>query len=252
MKRRISALFSAVFVLLALCIPAAADGAACVFDEAGVLSGEDWAALDAQAQELTDVYGCGVYAAIVEDCYEYGSDVSDAAERIYADGGFGLGAQRDGIFLLLSLSDRDYSLYVMGENAKTAFSDAGRTMVEDAFLSDLGNDDWAGGLADYLAACGECLERAANGDPVRESPVKGILISVGVSCVIALVVCLILKSKMHSVYKGTSALEYVSGGGLELTDRYDHYTHTTETVQVIESDSDSSDKSGGISRSGKF
>ena len=54
MKKRIAALISAVFVLLALCIPAAADGASYIFDVSGALSAEDWAALEAQAQDLSD------------------------------------------------------------------------------------------------------------------------------------------------------------------------------------------------------
>lgn len=148
MKKRIAALISAVFVLLALCIPAAADGASYIFDVSGALSAEDWAALEAQAQDLSDRYGCGVYAAIVDDSDEYGSDVSDASERIYADNGFGLGEAHNGIFLLLSLSDRNYALHVDGHDAMTAFSSAAQDMVEESFLPALGDDDWAGGLAD--------------------------------------------------------------------------------------------------------
>ena len=250
MKKRVAALISAVFVLLALCVPAAADGPSYIFDVSGALSAEDWAALEAQAQDLSDRYGCGVYAAIGDDSDEYGSDVSDASERIYADNGFGLGEAHNGIFLLLSLSDRNYALHVDGHDAMTAFSSAAQDMVEESFLPALGDDDWAGGLADYLTACGECLERAASGDPIRESPVKAILIAIGASCAVALVVCLILKSKMNSVHKGTSALEYMVDDGLTLTEQYDHYTHTTETVRVIESDSDSSSDSS--TRSGSF
>ena len=87
---------------------------------------------------------------------------------------------------------------------------------------------------------------------MRSSPVPLILAVVAGSCVIALVVCLILRAKMKSVHKGVDANVYATGGGLTLTDSYDHYTHTTETRRKIESDSGGGGRSSGgtVSRSG--
>ena len=81
-------------------------------------------------------------------------------------------------------------------------------------------------------------------------------IFIGASCLIALIVTLILKSKMKSVRTGTEASAYVVGG-LQLINSSDVYTHTTETRTKIESESDSgSDGShsggGGSGRSSHF
>ena len=91
------------------------------------------------------------------------------------------------------------------------------------------------------------------GKPVRSSPLSAIGIAVAVSCLIAFLVCMILKGQMKSVRKGVDANVYTTaGGGLKLTDSYDHYTHTTETRRKIESDSGGGGRSSGgtVSRSG--
>ena len=86
-----------------------------------------------------------------------------------------------------------------------------------------------------------------------------ILAVVAGSCVIALVVCLILRAKMKSVHKGVDANVYATGGGLTLTDSYDHYSHTTESRTKIVDESSGGGGStsscsggGGSGRSGKF
>ena len=88
---------------------------------------------------------------------------------------------------------------------------------------------------------------------MRSSPLPAIGIAVAVSCLIAFLVCMILKGQMKSVRKGVDANVYtMAGGGLKLTDSYDHYTHTTETRRKIESDSGGGGRSSGgtVSRSG--
>ena len=97
---------------------------------------------------------------------------------------------------------------------------------------------------------------------MRSSPLPAIGIAVAVSCLIAFLVCMILKGQMKSVRKGVDANVYTTaGGGLKLTDSYDHYTHTTETRRKIESNSGGGRSSGetvsrsgggGHGRSGKF
>lgn len=108
----------------------------------------------------------------LDDYTAYGSgDVYDVATQIFnnADNGFGLGADRNGILLLLSLNERDWSMFVHGEKAEYAFNDYGQAELPDAFLSAFGENDWYGGFSGYLAACDEHLTLAASGEPVRQS-----------------------------------------------------------------------------------
>ena len=236
--------------------PAADGGMNCLFDVADVLGYPDWEALDRQARTLSERYRCGVYAAIVDDYTAYGSgDVEDVAGQLYVNSDLGYGEKFDGILLLLSLSERDYALYAFGDLGGTAFNSYARGQLEEAFLPSFGDDDWAGGIAAYLGEAEVLLAQAESGSPAKESPVKGILTAVGISCVISLIICLVLKGKMKSVRKGTAAHEYVAPGSVHITDGYERFTHTTETRRTIEKDhgsSGSGGSSGGSSSSGKF
>lgn len=225
-----------------------------VYDVSGLLTYEQWQELEHRAQTISQRHHCGVYFAIVDDYTDYGDgSVYETTYQLYHNSGLGYGLGRDGIIVLLSMEERDYAMFVYGEWAEYAFDRYGAEQLENRFLSNFSDGDWYGGISNYLTACDEFLELAEAGKPVRSSPLPTIGIAVAVSCLIAFLVCMILKGQMKSVRKGVDANVYTTaGGGLKLTDSYDHYTHTTETRRKIESDSGGGGRSSGgtVSRSG--
>lgn len=257
MKKRISALLMALFLMAALCTTAlAADfGVNYVTDISDLLTYEEWEALENRAQDIALRTGCGVYIVTLEDYTDYGEgSVHDVAAQIFnnADNGFGVGTDRSGVLLLLSMDARDWALLVYGESALYAFDDYGQAALENSFLPAFGEDNWYGGFSGYLDACDQYLALASNGSPVRESALRRILPMVGVACVISLVICLILKGKMKTIHRKVEAKAYVSFGGLNLIDSYDRYTHTTERVRHIEKNSSGGTGGGDSGRNGKF
>ncbi|MDY2618603.1 MAG: TPM domain-containing protein [Oscillospiraceae bacterium] len=231
-----------------------------IFDLSDQLSYEEWAELEARASDISQRHGCGVYAAFVDDFTEYGggNDVYKTTYQLYHASELGMGADRDGIIILLSMDDRDYAMFVYGDHAEYAFDRYGQKELEDAFLGYFGDNDWYGGVSHYLDTCDEYLTRAEEGKPVRKNTLPMYLIVVVASCAIAGGICLMLKWQMKTVHKKAEANEYVAAGGLNLTKQYDRYTHTTETRRKIHDDSDSNSGTsscsggGGSGRSGKF
>lgn len=230
-----------------------------IFDLSDKLSFDEWAELEAQAADISQRHGCGVYAAFVDDFTEYGggNDVYKTTYQLYHANELGMGENRDGIIILLSMDERDYAMFVYGKNAEYAFNKYGQEQLEDAFLGYFSDNDWYGGASHYLDTCDEYLTLAEEGDPVRKNPLPMYLIVVAASCAISGFICIMLKWKMQTVHKKVEANEYVAAGGLTLTKQYDRYTHTTETLTKISSDSDSGSTSscsggGGSGRSGKF
>lgn len=231
-----------------------------IFDLSDQLSYEEWAELEARASDISQRHGCGVYAAFVDDFTEYGggNDVYKTTYQLYHASELGMGADRDGIIILLSMDDRDYAMFVYGDHAEYAFDRYGQKELEDAFLGYFGDNDWYGGVSHYLDTCDEYLTRAEEGKPVRKNTLPMYLIVVAASCAIAGGICLMLKWQMKTVHKKAEANEYVAAGGLNLTKQYDRYTHTTETRRKIHDDSDSNSGTsscsggGGSGRSGKF
>ena len=276
MKRRLACILLAALLLLGLCCTAFAEAPATeaqlwnITDTVGLLTSDEDQSLEARAEEISAQYGVGIYLLILEDYSEYYDDPYETAYELYHQNTLGLGEDRDGVILLMSMSNRKYATFFYGPKAEYAFDAYGQELMEEEFLDDFRDDDWYDGFEDYLEVCDEYLARAEAGDPVRGdyssaggSSVSGIgttiLVCLGISAVIAMIVCLILRGKMKSVRKGTHADAYVTGS-LNLTASRDQYTHTTETRTKIEhesSDSSGGDSSacsggGGSGRSGSF
>ena len=233
-----------------------------IFDNSDLLTFDEWEKLEARAADISQRHGCGVYVAFVDDFteYGYGNDVYKTTYQLYHANELGLGENRDGIIILLSMADRDYAMFVYGEYAEYAFDEYGKEKLEEQFLGDFGEDDWYGGISNYLDACEEYLTKADAGKPVRRPYWIWFVISAGCSCLAAGTVCLWLLRKMKSVHQKAEADAYLTAGGLHLTKQYDRYTHTTETRTKIQKESSggsggstySESGGGGSGRSGKF
>lgn len=233
-----------------------------VFDLRGMLSDGGREELEDRAEDIALRRSCGIYTLFVEDftAYGYGDDPYTALYQIYHAEGLGVGEDRNGVIIMLSMTERDYAMFVYGEYAEYAFDEYGQEKLEEQFLGDFGENDWYGGISNYLDACEEYLTKADAGKPVRRPYWIWFVISAGCSCLAAGTVCLWLLRKMKSVHQKAEADAYLTAGGLHLTKQYDRYTHTTETRTKIQKESSggsggstySESGGGGSGRSGKF
>ena len=245
---------SILSLLLALCLVLSLGGAALasnritmphVTDAAGLLTNEEVMALEAQAEQIAEDYGCAPYILVVENYRDYEDtyDVREAGMNLYERWGLGYGPEKNGLLLILSMAERDYALVTYGSVTHRAFTDYGQNALREQFLDNFRNDDWAGGFRDYLDGCAWLLEQARNGTPydVNTAP-KGFnpLILV-IPLVLALAVCLVLTAQMKTAKRKTEAGDYMVQGGAEMRVVQDIFTHRTVTRQVIQSEN----KGGG-------
>jgi len=251
MKRRLCVLL-VLLVLLALPVQAAAQ-LAYVTDAAGLLTESQRQDLEELCGAVSRGYGCGVYVITVEDFRDYGTgDAFDVTASVYHGYELGEGAGRDGIVLLLSMAERDYALFVYGDQAEYACNTAGQIALEEQFLPWFRDNDWDSGFRAFVGGCDTLLAKAAAGDPVRASSAPAYGIAVAVSFAVAGVVVLILRAGMKNVRKKTRASQFVSMP-LNLTGRVDQFTHvTTSRTRVSSGSSSSKSHSGGSGRVGKF
>lgn len=229
-----------------------------LLDRYGLLTEVEQSAIESMAKQASEKHGCGIYVMLVDDFTQLNgnTDIYKANYTYYHDNSMGLGEGRDGIFLLLSMGARDFSFFVYGENAEYAFNSWGQKALEAEFIDDLGDDRWYDGVEDFVSTCDEYLELAAQGEPVRESPMAKIGLSTGISSFIALLLSAGLWNKNKGAKKKTSAHGYVAGT-LIPGEREDIFVNTTVTRRIIEDNSDSSSSvsrsgGGGSGRSGKF
>lgn len=117
MKKRICRLLLAFLLVLVFCVSMAAaeqTGAqlSCVTDTAGLLSENEKMLLERMAESVSQKYGVGVYIVTVEDYRDFHSEgVYKATYTIYHQYTMGVGPNRDGIMLLLSMADRDWAMF---------------------------------------------------------------------------------------------------------------------------------------------
>lgn len=229
-----------------------------VTDSADLMTAQEEQALERTAQEISETHGFGVYLMTVESFREVTDsfDVFDGATTLYHKYDLGLGDERRGVLLLLSMKGRDFALITYSDYGNYAFDQTTREEMTGYFLDNFAADDWYGGFADYLASCDEILTEAPDRLSSEISALTGMIFLIPL--IIAAITIKILGGKMKSVASAAQADAYT--GGLELIDSYDKFTHATEArhKRKEESDSDSSGStrsksSGGFGgTTGKF
>ena len=227
-----------------------------VTDEAGLLTEEQDLQLEQRAEKVSLKYGIGVYIVTVDDYQKYGTgDVFEVTYGIYHEYTMGEGGNSDGIMLLLSMNYRDWAMFCYGDKCEYAFDEYGQEQLEEVFLDNFANDDWYGGFTDYINECEIYMQKAAEGKPVRSSPVVPILCVSAFALWITFMIVGYMWVRMNNVAKQTQANTYITGN-LNLTGQSDTFTHRTETRRRLQSSSSGSSKSqsggGGSGRSGKF
>ena len=194
------------------------------------------------------------------------SDFHDAAEQLYNELDLGASEDGDGVALLISLDDRDFATYAHGAKAEESFSDAVQQDLEQYFLDNFGNDDWYGGFSDFVSGCEWYLQHVAEGgeagvpvhneveisDSTQEDTADDSFslggafgLSLLISCVAALIVCMVFRSQMKSVRTQTTANQYVGNGGLNLTLSRDIYRYTSQKRRQIPRNDNNNNSTGG-------
>ena len=236
-----------------------------VDDQAGILTHMEQSMLTTQAREASERLDCGVYIVVVYDyldlCGDHYLPISDVLKDYYMEKGYGTGSGRDGVILMLSMSDRDYSLFTNGFG-DTGLSDPAMDYLVDTFLRDFHDDSWYNGFEHYITCTEELLQMTLDGHPFDAyTPTKGerifgIVVCIALSLLIAQLITVYFVRKMKSVALELDAEEFA--GRLHLTEKNDRYINTT-TTRVYDPPSSSRNSGGhsgggggGSSRSGKF
>ena len=216
---------------------------------------DQWQKLETAAERVSEQYGCGVYIVTLQDYRDYGSysSMRSFSEDFYNRYHLGIGEKQNGILLVLSMAERDYSLIAYGSDAHYAFTDYGKTMLENSFLDDFRRDDWNGGFSDYISGCEQLLSRAADGNPVdvsyeSRSGIPSELsngIIIGVPLLVSFGACEGMKRRMKPVKPKSRADEYIVPGGIHFNLKRDVFVNRTVSRTVIRTENRDSHYGGG-------
>lgn len=238
----------AAMVVMSMTLTAAAADQPLVYDGADLL--EDWEEADllelledVSREADMDVVVCTV------------DSTGDASPMAFADdffdyNGYGQGADRSGLVLLVSMEYSDWWISTRGD-AIRAFTDAGIDYMSEQFVPYLSDGYYYLAFEEYANLCGTFAEQAKTGAPYDVgnlpeepfAPGAALFIAFVIAFVIALIRNGILKSKLKSVRRQTEASVYVRAGSMNVTEARDFFLYRT----VSKTAKESSKSSGGSS-----
>lgn len=205
-------------------------------DNADILEDSEEATLLKKLDEISERQKFDVVVVTVDSLE--GKTATAYADDFYDYNGYGMGTNHDGVLLLVSMEARDYCMTATGFG-NTAFTDAGKDYISEKFLEYLGDDKYVKAFDTYAELCDEFITQAKNGKPydVNNMPkepfpvFRNILIALGVGIIFALIVVLIMRSKMKTVRSQPAASDYMKKGSMDITKSRDLflYTHLDKT-----------------------
>ena len=241
MKRTILSLFLALILSAGLVLSAAA-AEQLVYDDADLLTAAEEAALERQLRDISQAYEAQVVVCTVSDAE---GDVDSYVDFVYDSMGFGYGPNRDGVLLLVCMSQRQYRILSNGY-AGVAITADDIAIIGDAMVSDLSAGNYAEAFRTFGEECAWYLDGYLNGYPFPAG--FCLLVSVGIGVVVALIALLVMRSQLKSVRRQNRAGNYVRSGSMNLRVRQDLYLYRTVTRRKRET-SNSSSRPSGSSRS---
>lgn len=234
-------------LLLAVSLPIAVSAdteAKKVVDDANLLSDSEEKALTEKIDTLVAKYNCDIVAVTTADLK--GKTVQAYADDYYDNNGYGVGNGDDGILFLYSKDGNQAAISTYGYGIK-AFTDYGIDYIFDEVTPAIKSKDFNKTFNTYVTLCDKFLKQAKAGKPYSKNnkvkTTKDYLIYeaavLGVSLVLALVIVLVMKSRMNTALKKTTAGDYVRDGSFNLTEKRDVYMYSHVTKVKIESSSSS-------------
>jgi len=234
-----------------------------VTDEAGVLTGEQIASLNAKAGEFTQKRECGVYIYIVDLVPEEYAVSINSMER-YADAFFrgnnlGYGENKNGILLILETGDipgeRDYLFYTNGPCTSFFNNDRRERVLDDKILPLL---DRAYIDGNFYRVADAFIDEVENEYAISKQTNIGfkLIAIIALPLLIAGIMCSSWKSQMKTAKPARAADNYIPENGFRLTNKSDMFLYrTTKRVKIQKSSSGGSggsrSSSSGRSSGGK-
>lgn len=234
-----------------------------VVDEADVLTPQEEADLAAYANRLASAYNYDIILYYADNMHD--RDAQELADDYFDYNGYGRGAGKEGLILMVCPETGDYAFSGHGE-AEAMFNYSRTNELEDSVLSYLYDEDWYGAGEAYFQLCGKDLERGlpeenSSGEdfsgvdfPEEGFPFFLIPFDLLAGFVLGLVPVSTMRSKLKSVAQQRTAGNYIAGNGngIEITRSHDHFVNEIVTRRRIERErSSSSDNGHHVSSSGE-
>lgn len=255
MKKSIHILLIALSMLFVLAVSVSAADLPLVYDEADLLTDTEEATLLTKLERISDDAGMDIVVATVDSTGELSP--MEYADDFFDYNGYGRGADRDGLVLLVSMEYSDWWISTRGY-AIEAFTDAGIDYIGEKVTSYLSNSDYATAFDEFAAQCEAFVAQARTGEPFDTHNLPKDPFNKGLALIIALVGGFIiakiytgkLKGQLNTVRKQTAAAGYVKENSLNISNSRDFFLYRNIQKRAKETSSSGGGSSTHRSSSG--
>ena len=137
-----------------------------VFDEAGLLTQEQISLLEEEANELSNIYNMDIVITTTNDAE--GKSAREYADDYYDYGGFGVGADYDGILFLIDMDNREVYISTTGIGIRYLTDERIERVLDKVFESGLVDGDYFGASKGFLGGIRTYLESGIPSDQYSE------------------------------------------------------------------------------------
>lgn len=228
-----------------------------VFDEYGLLSGEEKEELN---QELADIYEEYEYDAILLISQDIESDdARQYAAKFMQDNEIGYGDTHEGMCIFNQPDKRNITIVFRGDT-QNDFTETIQDLMLDNCQEKLKEGDMIGGYKSLISDLKKGLARVTQGKKIRpldvsdsslpEEALIWLIISFAVMAVPTLIMTLFQVHKMKTRVPQPNANAYEGEGGLRLTEERDMFLYSTVSRTEKPKDKDNDSGSSGSFTSG--
>lgn len=207
-------------------------------DFADLLDADQEEELEAKLDQVSEDYNCDV-VILTEESID-GAKPMDYADDFFDYNDYGMGSDKSGILLLLTMEERQWWMSTHGD-AIRIFTDAGQNYISDEFVSYLSDGDYYEGFTKFADLCEEFIVQAQNGEPYDTGnlPEESLpfyitfLIALVIGFILAVIVSVVMRSGMKTVHMKPNASDYMKAGSLHISRSRDMflYHHISRTAK---------------------
>lgn len=215
-----------------------------IVDNAGLLRASERAALENQAEALSDRLEMDIVIVTVETTGNVDAQVY--ADDFFDDRGYGYGEEHSGILLLLVMDTRDWVISTSGEGIQRLTRKEANRLF-DGVAGDISAGRYYDGFTQYLADMPSYLEETEGGFSLGS-----LLICLILGMAVGGITLLIMRGAMKTDKRQHSAASYVIPGSYQLMGRRDFflYSRTTRIKRADNNNSGTHMSSSGHSHGG--
>ena len=210
MKKHILFIITALIFCVSVSFTAfAAEGPSRLVDDADLLSISEEAELLSELDRISEKYKTDVVVVTVDSTD--GMTPNTFANRFFDENNYGMGENRDGVLLLISMQKHDWQIVVNGLCSE-AFSDSDIESIGELISSDLGDGEYADAFETYAEKCEYYIDGHINGFPFDVW--TNLIIALVIGIIIAFIVTSVMRAELKSVRAQPSAANYVKSGSM--------------------------------------